>query len=263
MTWKCRKSDRDSEPKNAAPIDHTTAESIFNEVFRTVHTLAWENSLLNGPQDTIQSNSADNCIDTIMFAYTTVTFPNTVVMDYGVTESTCNGGYKTKGKLKATFSNVYKQSGSSVDVSFSNLYLDSIRVSGTMTITNNGYNTDSNYVFSIKVSDAILEHDTINVSWNSNRKYEWILGDETDLTSDDQFKISGSASGRTSNGNEFSVEILENLTYSMSCEWISEGEIEIDLGESLTPRILNYGSGSCDNEATVSYKGTSYELEMR
>ncbi|MBL4625469.1 MAG: hypothetical protein JKY42_10065 [Flavobacteriales bacterium] len=259
----CRKSNRDSEVKNAAPVDNATAVSIFNNIFRTVHSLAWENSLLNGPQDSIQSNTSDNCIDSVLYAYNVVTFPNTVVLYYGTTASSCSGGYSTSGKLKAVFSGQYNTSGSVVTVSFSNYAVDSIAVSGTMTITNNGYNADNNYVFNISVANAKLEYDTINISWNCSRKYEWIFGDNTDVITDDKFIVSGTSSGRTSKGNEFDVEITEDLNYSTSCKWITQGIIEMDLGISLSPRTLDYGNGTCDENVTVTYKNTTYDLEMR
>ena len=115
----------------------------------------------------------------------------------------------------------------------------------------------------ISESNAKIEHDSINISWNSSRIYEWISGDITDDISDDKFEISGTSNGRTSNGNEFDAEIVDNLLYSMNCNWISQGSIDMDLGTSLSPRIVDYGSGTCDENATVSYKNTTYELEMR
>ncbi|MBL4652705.1 MAG: hypothetical protein JKY53_07545, partial [Flavobacteriales bacterium] len=187
VAFQCRKSDRDLETKNAAPIDNATAVSIFNNVFRTVHALAWENSLLNGPQDSIQSNSIDNCIDSTIIGYDTVRFPNTVVLDYGTTASSCADNYSVSGQLKTIFSDQYSTKGSVVTVTFSNYIVDDITVSGTMTIKNKGYNSDSNYVFGIAVVDAKLEHDTINISWKCSRKFEWVSGDDTDLITDDEF----------------------------------------------------------------------------
>ncbi|MBT6746267.1 MAG: hypothetical protein HOB26_06905 [Flavobacteriales bacterium] len=259
----CRKSNRALEVKNAAPIDNATAVNIFNNVFKTVHALAWENSLLNGPQDTIQSNATDNCIDSVLFSNSTDTFPSTVVIDYGTSASSCAGSYNTSGMLRAVFSGLYAVSGTVVTITFSNYEVDSIVVSGTMTIRNKGYNIDNNYIFNIAVENAKIEYDSINISWNCTRKYEWISGDITDDISDDKFEISGTSNGRTSNGNEFDVEIADNLLYSMNCNWITQGSIDMDLGTSLSPRIVDYGSGTCDENATVSYKNTTYELEMR
>lgn len=259
----CRKSNRALEVKNAAPIDNATAVNIFNNVFKTVHALAWENSLLNGIQDTIQANIIDNCIDSVLFSNSTVTFPNTVVIDFGSSASSCANSYYTSGMLRAVFSGQYDSSGTSVAITFSNYEVDSMSISGTMTIRNKGYNVDNNYIFNIAVENAKIEHDSINISWNSSRIYEWISGDITDDISDDKFEISGTSNGRTSNGNEFDAEIVDNLLYSMNCNWISQGSIDMDLGTSLSPRIVDYGSGTCDENATVSYKNTTYELEMR
>ena len=132
-----------------------------------------------------------------------------------------------------------------------------------MTIRNKGHNIDNNYIFNIAVENAKIEYDSINISWNCSRKYEWISGDITDDIADDKFEVSGTSNGRTSNGNEFDAEIVDNLLYSMNCNWISQGSIDMDLGTSLSPRIVDYGSGTCDENATVSYKNTTYELEMR
>ena len=263
LASQCRKSNRGLEVKNAAPIDNATAVNVFNNVFKAVHSLAWESSLLNGQQDTIQSNSNDNCIDSVFFSNNTDTFPNTVVIDYGISASSCTGSYNTRGMLRSVFSGQYGVSGTVVAIAFSNYEVDSLVVSGTMTITNQGYNTDSNYVFNISVSNAKIEFDSINIAWNCSRKYEWISGDTTDNIADDKFEVSGTSNGRTSNGNEFDVEIVNNLVYSMNCNWISQGIIDLDLGVSLSPRTVDYGSGTCDADAKVSYKNITYELEMR
>lgn len=262
MLTQCRQSSRGNESRNAGPIDNATAESVFNEVFRTVHGLAWDNELLNGVQDTVLSNAIESCVDSLIYSYSTVTFPNTVIIDYGLS-STCGGDYNKAGKVKAVFSGEYGLSGSVTTVTFSGFRMDSMVVSGTLNISNNGFNSDSNRIFNIAVANAKIESDSLNISWNCSRRYEWIAGDNTDNIDDDKFEITGSASGRTSDGNEFDVDIVSNLKYAMDCKWIGEGTLEMDLGSILAPRTIDYGSGSCDENAVVTFKSTSFDLEMR
>jgi hypothetical protein len=262
MLTQCRQSSRGTEIRNAGPIDNATAETVFNEIFKTVHSLAWDNELLNGIQDSVVSNATESCVDSVIYGYSTITFPNTIVIDYGLSSS-CDGNYSKAGKVKVVFSDEYGASGSVATVTFSGFRMDSLAISGTLNISNNGFNSDSNLVFNIAVANAEIESDSVNLSWNCSRRYEWISGDNTDNISDDKFEISGAASGRTSDGNEFDVDIISNLKYSMDCQWISEGIVEMNLGSILAPRTIDYGSGSCDEEAVVTYKSTSYDLEMR
>lgn len=259
----CRKSERNSEKINPAPANNATAMNTFNSVFKLIHAIAIEDSLVNGSQSSITAANINNCIDTLLYAQNTISYPNTVIIDYGTTNTQCSDGFSKRGKVNALVSGPYYSKGSSVTISFSGFHIDSLNISGSMSIINKGKNTNNNYVFGVVVTNATLsDGDTTDIIWNYSTNYEWLAGETSTTTTDDSFTISGSSNGRTSKGNFFDADITTPLVVDYSCRWVNEGLMEMDLGNILSLRTIDYGSGTCDDVATVTYQNTSYELKM-
>ena len=91
---------------------------------------------------------------------------------------------------------------------------------------------------------------------------EWIAGESTILDPwDDVYLISGTADGTGINGNTFSVVIHNPLRVALNCKWIESGTLTLT-PQNLSPRDVDYGSGACDDQATVTINGTVYNVTM-
>ena len=131
------------------------------------------------------------------------------------------------------------------------------------TITNMGRNANNNLHYSISVQNAsVTSPQNKTITWQSSRDREWIAGESTLLDpTDDVYLITGSASGTGSAGNSFTVTITEALRVALNCKWITAGKLTLQ-PQNLSARYIDYGTGACDNDATVTVNGSTYNVEL-
>ena len=94
-------------------------------------------------------------------------------------------------------------------------------------------------------------------------------GNGTASPIDDVLSIKGTANGRVKRGNLivlWNSEVTEPLIKKFTCRWIAKGRIKnVRQGlPSNTPwtAILDYGTGSCDNLATLTINGNTQQITL-
>ncbi len=105
------------------------------------------------------------------------------------------------------------------------------------------------------------------MTWNSQRQREWIAGDTTTgLTlqdySDDIYSITGSADGSTFEGVSYTANITQALIVQVGCRWIQAGTFDLT-PVGLATRSFDYGSGACDDDATLTVNGATIPIKLR
>jgi hypothetical protein len=196
-------------------------------------------------------------------------FPMTLTIDFGSTG--CTGlDYKTrKGKLTAVFSGRYTDAGSVVTISFDNYYVNGYKVEGTKTITTNG-RVGGNLSFTERDIDGrITKPDGGIITWESTRTNSWVEGElSTGWLGifDDKYAITGSATGQTSDGTDYEIDITTPLQYEVLCNTtynvVTEGALSYKV-EGTEVATLDYGSGTCDRNVVVSYGGNDYTIVIQ
>jgi hypothetical protein len=88
-------------------------------------------------------------------------------------------------------------------------------------------------------------------TWNSERVRTMIAGQNTTAWSDDQYSITGTGSGVNANGVSYTANIATPLHRSLSCHWIDSGVIAFTKSNGAI-RTINFGSGTCDDQAVVT-----------
>jgi len=110
---------------------------------------------------------------------------------------------------------------------------------------------------------TITRGDGTEISRNSQHLRQQLAGFDTPrLKEDDVFRLSGESSGVNRKGQAYSEIITEPLIIPVNCRWITKGIKEITLGEEPVV-ILDYGDGSCDNQATVTKDGETKTITLR
>ena len=136
------------------------------------------------------------------------------------------------------------------------------QITGTKTITNNGSNTEGHLNFSITVNGHLINTKGETMDWSSVRNREWISGINTPLNfGDDEYVITGSASGTNFEGNSFTVNITHGL-HVEHCAYITEGSFDLTPTGKPT-RTLDYGNGDCDANATLTVNGKTFNIILR
>ena len=127
---------------------------------------------------------------------------------------------------------------------------------GTHTITNQS--SQSELKFNVTVVGTLTKENGNSSVWNSDRTITMVEGLSTPLNpSDDIYSLTGTANGvvtRDSKVHEWSAQIINPLIKKYSCQWLVQGTINFKKGSQVYGSI-DYGSGECDDQATLSVNG--------
>jgi len=245
--------------------DYSLAEGTFNDV-NNIANEALEN-------DSLSSFRLSDPQNTMLSACATVTnTPNgmgggTIIVNFGTSNCQCRDGRYRRGIINITYSGSYRDSGTVITTSFDDYFVgkDNTRmfqVTGTKTVTNNGHNVNNNPNFSVEINGHLTNSNGVTMDWSSVRNREWLSGEGTPFSfNDDEYIITGTASGTNFEGNSYTVTITHGL-HIKNCAYITEGAFE------LTPtgkpvRTFDYGNGDCDALATLTVNGRTFNIVLR
>lgn len=196
-------------------------------------------------------------------------FPVRVVVNFG---AGCRGldGHVRKGKIITEYTGRLTIAGSVATTVFENYFVDSIKVEGTHKITNTSPSALIRQ-FTVDAISARLSKPSGNyVEWNNHKVITQVEGLITPLPNDDIFRIEGSSNGKVKRGNllvTWESNIIEPLMKRFNCRWIVKGRIKtirrnLD-ANSPWIAVLDFGTGTCDNKATITINGVSHQITLR
>jgi hypothetical protein len=249
----CIKKDDFKDTDVAAVEENAMAESDFSDVntivdgsfdagtsfnFRTATNGAREQSILSG--------CGTVTVDT-------VSATRRLTINFGSNNCLCVDGKLRRGTIIATWTGKYRDAGTVINVSFDNYFVNDNQIRGTHKTTNVGRNNSGSLVYKVEVDGQVVKAKNAGTfSWKSTRQREWLTGYTTPLNVlDDSYSITGSATGITAAGENYSIVIKQALVRKMNCRWIESGKIEVT-PQDRTPRSLDFGSSGCDANATVT-----------
>jgi hypothetical protein len=256
----CKKDKQDKDTKAAE--NNAYAENVFADIFKQIKEQAsTDTNVARYAQKSDKTGCATLTVSPIGYGI----WPKTLTIDFGTTNCQGTDSNWRRGKIICVFSHYYQDSLTTINVSLDNYYFNDNHVTGTKTITNLGHightNGTNNLKFSVVVSNATITKPEGTISWNSTRTNEWIVGEGTPYILDDVYMITGAANGTDVNGNTFTVNITTALKVAVSCRWIESGILEIT-PQGLPTRTVDYGSGDCDNQATVTINGYTFNIVL-
>ena len=254
-----------SDTDTSVAADNGLAEGIFNDV-QNISDQASDGDLkFYSPQHTgnlqvIQSFEKSNCA---IITHDSISIPRTLVVNFGLNNCLCKDGNSRRGKINISYIGKYRESGSVHTISFTDYFVNDNQVIGSKSVTNNGKNTNGHTTFTIAVDGQIVKANSAGtLRWKSNRTREWLVGEDTKTWIDDVYSITGSTSGSNSNGNLFTSLITTPLHRALNCHWFDSGVLEVNqTGKVL--KTINFGSGTCDANATVTILGKIYPITLK
>jgi hypothetical protein len=189
----------------------------------------------------------------------------TITVNFGTSNCLCNDGRYRRGALVFAFTGKYRDSLTVITVTPQSYFVNDNQVTGTKSITNKGHNASNHLVYEINANIQIIKANGAGtVSWQSTRQREWVSGESTMVWSDDVYSITGNASGTNANGHTFTSVITTPLVRNMAIgcrKHFVSGVLEHTPAGKAT-RYIDYGSGACDDQATVTINGTSYTITL-
>lgn len=266
-----RDNDTPLDTGTTSARDNGAAENLFADIKRVVEEAAddeGQSAKYSGNKS--GAYSFGNCATvTINPAWVDTTWPKVMEIDFGATNCTGSYGIKRRGKLVVTLTDRYRSAGSILTIQPQNYFVNDVKVEGTKTITNMGLNANNNLEFDVDVVNGKITYtDNSTITWASNRTNEWIEGDSTTFFThglagvcDDVYLITGSASGLDRNGLSYTVNITSPLRKEICCRWLVSGKLELSPSGKAV-RYVDFGTGDCDNKATVTINGNTYIVTM-
>lgn len=255
ITTSCNKEGTD----DAADSELTTAgnseqgESVSDEA-GNIADAAYKGTSLFGKYSS-ETSSLDALGNCATITADTIASPHTLVIDFGTTNCTGNDGRTRRGKIMVTYTGKYFEAGSVKTMTFDNFYRNDNKVEGTRTITNLGLNASGHPNWSVVATNMkITKSDGNTHTWNSTRNREMVAGFDTEAYLDDAYLITGSANGTNVKGRTYTANITTPLHRSLSCRCIDSGIIEFTRSNGAA-RTIDFGNGTCDNEAVVTLTG--------
>ena len=262
ITFTSCKKDKDEtlDSDTSAASDNALAEGTYNDV----HNIADEASSGSLTSYLMTSGSGERGLLSTCATITndTTVMPHMLTIDFGTSNCLCNDGRYRRGVINCSYSGHYRDSLATHTITFTNYFVNDNQVMGTKTVTNNGHNAAGHLVYNVTVNGSIIKASGAGtVTWNSTRTREWIQGESTPTWSDDVYLITGSASGNNAAGRSFTINITTPLRREIGCHHFVSGVFE------LTPsgkpvRVVDYGTGACDNTATVTISGHTYTITL-
>ncbi|MBX2904019.1 MAG: hypothetical protein KF872_10750 [Chitinophagales bacterium] len=253
MLSACKRETADDD--TAPATNFAASNSIFSEAQNIADDAAENGSISFKTDDATGFLSGCATI-----THDTASSPKLLTIDFGSSGCVGADGKLRKGKITISYSGKYKAPGTVKTFSFDNYSVNGNQISNSSskTVTNNGYNSANHLTWSIAVNGAVtLANGNGTVTWTSSRTREMLAGEGTPQLADDKYSITGSSSGTTAAGLAFTATIddANPLVRDLSCAQgkrnFTAGKVTITITGKL-PRVIDFGSGACDNEATVT-----------
>jgi len=129
-------------------------------------------------------------------------------------------------------------------------------------VTNQGANTLGHPTWTVSVDGQIIKPDGGVIDWDAERTREWAEGYLTPFQWwNDVYLITGTHNVVASNGSTLSSTIITPLEIALNCFWIKSGTVEMQHSE-LPLMLFDYGDGTCDDDATVTINGITYDITL-
>lgn len=264
----CRKKEKEDDDTSGAQ-DNALVEGSFNDIGQISDEAAKGSvsSYKNTGYETILSHCATVKFDTLNSAD-----DDSITVDFGSTNCLCHDNRTRRGKLYITYTAGKKYWDSLAVITIktaptNNYFVNDHQVIGTKTITNKGHNSSGNMNWDISVSGQIIKaNGQGSITWNSTRNREWIAGENTPINwTDDVYSVTGSATGTSAAGNNFTATITSALIRKMNCWWISSGTFSFDPGNGKPIRYVDFSpksNGLCDNWVSITINGKTYYKQI-
>jgi hypothetical protein len=263
----CSKEKTPNEAENLMETmaDDAEADITFNQVSDDVGGINDDIGFTQtdiGSEDQPTDPTNTRCYTVTITKLTANDFPKQVVIDFG---TGCLGrdGKTRKGKVITVYTGRLRVPGSKATTTFDGFYVNAVHVEGTHTIQNNS--TSSVRVITRTVENGKLSRPNGNyILWNATHTNTQVAGLGTpNFHFDDAFSITGNVSAENSrNGvvNTWSRSITSPLQKKATCRWFDAGTVSITRkGQTGT---LDYGTGTCDNKATITFNNNSRTITL-
>lgn len=250
----CKRND--AKPAAEEDTGYGSEHALFEKTFSDVESITEQANTgslstykMAGGRPTVLGNCATITNDTSVTPYR-------LTIDFGTTNCQSADGKYRRGQIIVVYTGRYRDPGHTHTISFNNYFVNDHQVLGSKTVTHTGNTNAGGPIYSINVNGQIqLANSGGTISWTGSRTRTWMAGYDTQVWSDDVYQVTGSGTFTRANGDQYQLSITKPLDIALACQWIRSGTIQLMVANTAysTPvRTVDYGNGSCDDQATVT-----------
>jgi hypothetical protein len=261
----CRKKEKEEDTDTDSAAENAFATSIDNDM-NNIADEAGRNKSVSSYKE-LESNAVIAPCSSLTFDTLVPSNADSITVNFGATNCLCNDGRYRRGTLRIVYTGKYKDSLTTITITPINYFVNDNKVSGSKAIKNLGHNAQGHLVYEINANISILKaNNSGTIQWVALRKREWLTGESTLIWSDDKYSVTGTANGTNANGRSFTSVIpstkplVRDMSLSCRRHFIS-GEIQHTPNGKPT-RYIDFGSGICDDQATVTINNKTYNITL-
>jgi hypothetical protein len=191
-----------------------------------------------------------------------------LTVDFG---TGCTGidGITRSGLFYINYIGKHQQPGSQLSITFVEYTEDGNQLNGTLAMHSFDRDANNHLFFTISVTDGLLvSSNGDSVGYEGVRTLTWVAGENTpNIVADDEYEVTGNAAGFNAEGESYTLEIKDALLYKQNCRqqgitWPAAGSLEITSSEFVGTLGIDYGTGTCDHSAVITWRGRNYQLNL-
>jgi len=256
----CKKDDNKEDQTKVTSVDQglVLAEQTFNDIgnYTSAAMSQGKGKLKSGETTLLQGAGC------LIISFDLTAVPYKLILDFGSTNCLGEDGLYRRGKIIVSYTEGIGDSLATLNTTLENFFINDNQITGTRTLTYKGHNQTGHANWDVTVNGSIiLASGEGTITYQASHNSEMIEGEPTPDYSDNVFSLTGSANGTAITGQAFSSVITAPLISKMTCGHFVSGIVEITPAAQ-PMRLLNYGTGECDNKATVTVSGITFEITL-
>jgi hypothetical protein len=197
-------------------------------------------------------------------AVDTINTPHTLIIRFGDVNCECADGRMRRGSIIVSYNGRYLDNNQLHTITYNNYYINDNRMTGWVKMTRIDTTVVGDWFYRVQVNDSLnMSPDPLQskfIVWSANLMRKWVGGDLTNDRSDDYFSVSGSGTLTRPNGHVFNFNIGTPLQFATACDFAQSGVVNVNGFDG--SRVLNYGTGTCDNAAQLNIGVHVYQLTL-
>lgn len=258
----CKKNTKEVDTETQSVVDNSICEQEFMQIQPTTNNLAIKTK---GTSAQKLMSPPGGCDSLTLISGDTTQFNNTNPPTYEYNYGTCSlasvDGVVRTGKLWIRFLGRPNTVNSKTIIKLINY-----KINGAITYSCDSIvvTTISNSVGTKKWNVNIINGMCTGTGWTikyASNKDITLTTNSTPALSDDVVSVTGAANGTNRDGRNFTVTIT-GITKPTSCKHITSGTLEVT-PQDFSKRTVDFGSGTCDDDATFTVNGQTIAFKLK
>ena len=269
FTPSCTKEEDGSVPAIDLTLaqDDAYADALFEEVDNIVSEEILSLDQTGYNTSAKKSFDSEACYTVTVNHPDSTNFPKVITMDFGDGCAVVFNGDTLirKGQIITTVTGRWFVEGSQHIISFNNFYMNDVKIEGTKTRTNLGFNAENHLELGLELENGkITFNDTLMMTREASHVREIIRNFNPQ---NDTIIVTGSAYGVNVLGQEYTREIVEPLVmvHCAQYKWrwvIADGKVDLTNSETGST-IIDYTGSGCDGEVIVNKNGYRHNYDFK